>query len=396
MEKLSFRTLQAVYLLNTEYRKLKEEDYVSAYSCQWHLKAQYDPASKTYTFDLDRKDVKIDRKKAEKLMNRIMLEIGNSLYPLRLEVTPQLQINKIINYDEIEGRWREATQKCRDEHPGDIMERYIEHSSGSFSSQRALLRSFYRDSFINLYFRNLYALPQSPDERERMEWQNFPLSEMKSCYFCTIEGPEQNRRKLEGPLGVHCGSQEIWTAVYQKNLPDTKVPVYFIDHEQSFGRDGIYGTPTETDFADNPQRFSILCHAAFQLCRKLDWYPDIIHGHDWATALAPILLKFSERRDKFAKAASVLTIHNLGYQGIYSKQNYSSTGLDWNCFDTAGFEDWDRMNFLKAGLVSSDMLTTVSATYAEEIQRPEYGFRMDGILRYRNQDLFGILNGFPD
>lgn len=208
MKKLSFKTLKAVYLLNTEYRKLKEEDYVSAYSCQWHLKAQYDPASKTYTFDLDRKDVKIDRKKVEQLMDRIMLEIGNSLYPLRFEVTPQLQVNQIINYDEIVGRWRETTQKCRDEHPGDIMERYIEHSSGSFSNQRTLLLSLYRDSFINLYFRNLYELPQSPDERERMEWQNFPLSEMKSSYFCTIEEPEENRRKLEGPLMAIIPSQE--------------------------------------------------------------------------------------------------------------------------------------------------------------------------------------------
>ncbi|MDR2897262.1 MAG: glycogen synthase GlgA [Spirochaetaceae bacterium] len=198
---------------------------------------------------------------------------------------------------------------------------------------------------------------------------------------------------LDGPLGVHCGFQEIWTAVYEKTLPGTEVPVYFIDHEQSYGRDGIYGTPSETDFADNPQRFSVLCHGAFQLCRKLDWYPDIIHGHDWATALAPILLKFNERHDAFAKTASVLTIHNLGYQGIYGKQNYSATGLDWGCFHGAGFEDWDRMNFLKAGLVSSDVLTTVSATYAEEIQRPEYGFRMDGILRHRSEDLFGILNG---
>ena len=202
---------------------------------------------------------------------------------------------------------------------------------------------------------------------------------------------------MEGPMGVPCGYQEVWTAVYTTNLPvpgkKEGLPFYFIDHEHSFGRDGIYGTPFETDFADNPQRFSILCQGAFQLCRKINWYPDIIHAHDWSAALAPVILKYNERREQFAKTASVFTIHNLGYQGVYGKHNYPSTGIDWSHFYSAGFEDWDRMNFLKAGLVSSDYLTTVSPTYAKEIQMSEYGFRMDGILRHRSDSLEGILNG---
>lgn len=198
---------------------------------------------------------------------------------------------------------------------------------------------------------------------------------------------------LSGPMGVHPGYQEIWTGVYESTLPGTKVPVYFLDHEQSYGRDGVYGTPGETDFNDNPQRFSLLGHAAFQLCRKLEWFPDIMHAHDWAAALAPILLKFNERKGSFAHTASVFTIHNIGYQGVYGKHLFPYTGLSWDHFYAAGFEDWDRMNFLKAGIVSADKLTTVSPTYAKEIQRPEYGFRMDGILRYRASDLSGILNG---
>jgi len=198
---------------------------------------------------------------------------------------------------------------------------------------------------------------------------------------------------LPGPMGVHPGYQEIWTGVYEAVLPGTKIPVYFIDHEQSFGRDGIYGTAGETDFNDNPQRFSLLAHASFQLCHKLQWYPDIMHAHDWAAALAPILLKFNERHDRFAHTASVFTIHNIGYQGVYGKHLFPYTGLSWDNFYAAGFEDWDRMNLLKAGIVSADKLTTVSPTYAKEIQRPEYGFRMDGILRYRAADLSGILNG---
>lgn len=198
---------------------------------------------------------------------------------------------------------------------------------------------------------------------------------------------------IPGPMGVPQGYQEVWTEVYESTLPQTKVPVYFIDHEHSFGRDGIYGVPGETDFHDNPQRFSLLNHAVFQLCRKLQWIPDILHAHDWAAALSPVILKFKEKYSEFKDTKSVFTIHNTGYQGVYSKHLYPHTGLSWEHFYAAGFEDWDRMNFLKAALISSDKLTTVSPTYAQEIQRPEYGFRMDGILRYRSQDLVGILNG---
>ena len=199
---------------------------------------------------------------------------------------------------------------------------------------------------------------------------------------------------LEGPMGVHAGYQEAWTAVYTSVMPGTDgLPEYLIDQEQSFGRDGIYGSPAEPDFHDNPYRYSILCHGAFQLCRKLNWYPEIIHAHDWSAALAPVLLRFVEKYNGFQNTASVFTIHNLGYQGVYGKYEYPATGLDWNFFYAAGFEDWDRINFLKAGLTSSDMLTTVSPTYAREIQTEEAGFRMDGLLRHRSDALVGILNG---
>ncbi|MEL3906381.1 MAG: glycogen synthase GlgA [Treponema sp.] len=198
---------------------------------------------------------------------------------------------------------------------------------------------------------------------------------------------------LPGALGVTIGSREYWTEVFETTLPDSDIPVYFIDHEESFGRDGIYGCPSEPDYGDNPKRFSILSHAAFQLCRKQNWIPDIMHAHDWPTALVPVLLKFNEQYKDFRKTASVFTIHNIGYQGIYSKLLYPDIGLDWLHFYSSGFDDWDRINFLKAGLTSADELTTVSPTYAQEIQRPEYGFRMDGILQFRKDHLTGILNG---
>ena len=184
-------------------------------------------------------------------------------------------------------------------------------------------------------------------------------------------------------------------------MPETgkknPVKVYFIDHEIFFGRDGIYGSIFEPDFIDNSRRFIYFSRAAFQLCRKIGWYPDIIHAHDWPTAVAPVYLKFAERAagsaGGFEKTVSVLTIHNLGYQGIYGKDNFDYAGLGWDVFYYAGFEDFSMMNMLKAGLYSADKLNTVSPNYAEETKTQANGFRLDGVLRYRSADYSGILNG---
>lgn len=206
--------------------------------------------------------------------------------------------------------------------------------------------------------------------------------------------------KKHFPLNVRLANEEQRCVVYKSRLPgsDSKavVPVYFLDYEKYYGRDGIYGTAEEPDFADNASRFSFLSRAAFQLCRTLTWIPDIIHAHDWPTALVPVYLKYQEAHTDFNKTYSVLTIHNLGYQGIYSQDKFIHTGLDWTLFKKAGFEDWDKMNLLKAGLLSADKLTTVSPTYVEETKTHAYGFRMDEILRSRADDYVGILNGIDD
>jgi starch synthase len=204
-------------------------------------------------------------------------------------------------------------------------------------------------------------------------------------------------RQIEGALGVPVGGGEEWCAVYAAVLPDSPkknpVDVYFIDHEIFFGRDGIYGVPREPDFLDNPRRFGFFSRSVFQLCRKLDWYPDILHAHDWPSAMVPVLLKFAERSGGFSRTASALTIHNLGYQGIYGKDNYNYLNLPWDTYYNAGFEDGNMMNFLKAGLYSADKLNTVSPTYAKETLTQAHGFRLDGALRRRSNDYCGILNG---
>jgi starch synthase len=211
----------------------------------------------------------------------------------------------------------------------------------------------------------------------------------------------ENLELLEGALGVPIGGGEEWSAVYTTVMPGSskKNPVilYLVDHENFFGRDGIYGTPWEPDFLDNPRRFGFLSRAAFQLCRKIAWFPDVLHAHDWPAALAPVFLKFWERplgpKGEFFNTVSALTIHNLGYQGIYSKDNFNYCGLGWDVFYQAGFEDWNMMNFLKAGLYSADTLNTVSRHYVEETKTQAQGFRLDGVLRYRSADYRGILNG---
>jgi starch synthase len=207
--------------------------------------------------------------------------------------------------------------------------------------------------------------------------------------------------QLPGALGVPVGGGEEWGAVYTAPMPGSPkkspIEVFFVDHEIYFGRDGIYGTLFEPDFLDNPRRFTFFCRAVFQLCRKIEWFPDIVHAHDWPSALAPVYLKYAERvpdsAGGFSRAVSVMTIHNLGYQGIYSKDNFDYTGLGWDVFYNAGFEDWSMLNMLKAGLYSADKLNTVSPNYAEETKVQAHGFRLDGVLRYRSADYSGILNG---
>jgi starch synthase len=199
--------------------------------------------------------------------------------------------------------------------------------------------------------------------------------------------------RLPGPLVVPLGTGNVQTGLFLTKLPGTDVPVYLLDYEDLYGRDGVYGTRSEPDFPDNPARFALLSKAAFALCRRLGWYPDIIHAHDWPTALAPVYLRHLEGGGDFASSASVFSIHNLGYQGIYGKGSFPSLGLPWELFFGAGFEHYDRINLLKAGLASADCLTTVSPSYAREIQTPELGAGLDGLLRSRSSELVGILNG---
>jgi starch synthase len=200
-------------------------------------------------------------------------------------------------------------------------------------------------------------------------------------------------QRVGQPLGVPLGEGEEWCGVYQSRLPDAEVPVYFLDHEVLYGRDGIYGTRDEPSFSDNLKRFALLSRGAFQLCRALDWIPDVMHVHDWPAAVVPVCLYAREQEGDFAATGSMLTIHNLGHQGVFQKEDFDYLPVSQDLYSSAGFESEDGLNLLQAGISNADILTTVSPTYSEEIQTPEFGCGLDAILRRRASDLFGVLNG---
>ena len=200
-------------------------------------------------------------------------------------------------------------------------------------------------------------------------------------------------QRINGPLGVPLGENDEWCAIYQSRLPDAEVPVYFLDHEVLYGRDGIYGTRGEPGFADNLLRFALLSRGAFQLCRALEWFPDVMHAHDWPSAIVPVCLNAREQEGEFADTGSMLTIHNLGHQGVFPMEEFGQLPVSPDLYSSAGFETPDGLNLLQAGIHNADILTTVSPTYAEEIQTPEFGCGLDALLRQRDRDLFGVLNG---
>jgi starch synthase len=171
------------------------------------------------------------------------------------------------------------------------------------------------------------------------------------------------------------------------------IRVCFIEHHQYFGREGLYGE-ADGEYQDNLERFSLFCHKTFEILKTIKFSPDIIHCHDWHTALIPVLLKTNYHNDPFFKnTSSVLTIHNLAYQGVFPKHQYAKLGIDGNVFHTQGLEFYDQLNLLKGGIIFADAITTVSPQYAREIQGHALGCALDGVLRNRAHDIYGILNG---
>jgi len=168
---------------------------------------------------------------------------------------------------------------------------------------------------------------------------------------------------------------------------------YFVECDAFFGRPELYGTG-EGDYTDNALRYIFFARAVLETCHALGIEPDIIHCNDWQTGLIPLYLRTLYAGYKqFKKTVTLLTLHNLGYQGIFDAGAMAYTGLGREFFVPEKLEFYGQLNFLKAGLLYADILNTVSPTYADEILTPEQGFGLDGILRLRQDDLYGIING---
>src|SRR5271157_4867753 len=191
------------------------------------------------------------------------------------------------------------------------------------------------------------------------------------------------------PIGTHDYHIHLW-----KSRTASGIPIYFLEKDELYDRSYLYGSPVRGDYEDNAERFIVLSLAARQLCAAIDWYPSIFHLHDWQTGLVAAYFQMNWRYDpKFGRSGTVFTIHNIAYQGVFPAGFFSLTNLPPSAWSLQGIEFWGNCNFLKAGLVYSDFITTVSPRYASEITTKDFGFGLDGVLKKRTDSFCGILNG---
>ncbi|MCX6074301.1 MAG: glycogen synthase GlgA [Campylobacterales bacterium] len=199
---------------------------------------------------------------------------------------------------------------------------------------------------------------------------------------------------LEGSLGVPMGTTgEVWCGVYEGKLPNSDVSIYFIEHEEFFGRAGLY-EEGGFGYSDNDVRFIFFSRAVMQLAKKLHFHPDVIHANDWHTAALPLMLNTQYAYDSdFAHTGSLLTIHNLEHQGRFSKGAMEVLDVGWEHFNAYELEEYDGINLLKGGIVHADVISTVSRKYAQEIRTAEFGCGLNTLLDIESAKLHGILNG---
>lgn len=247
---------------------------------------------------------------------------------------------------------------------------------------------------------------------------SLPRALAQRGHHCTIITPLYRSTRLgsvpiaatEHELSIPIGSRTVRGRLWRAMLPDSNVTVYLIEQPDYFERDdasqgrGLYHYTLQSgekrDYPDNCERYIFFDRAVLETLRLVDDWPDILHLNDWQTGLVPVYLSEVYRRlpdPKLRKAyeglRTLFTIHNLAYQGLFWHWDLPLTGLNWKLFNPWQLEFYGQLNFLKAGIVFSDVLTTVSARYAQEIQTPYFGCGLEGVLLERRSRLFGIVNG---
>ncbi len=194
-------------------------------------------------------------------------------------------------------------------------------------------------------------------------------------------------------LQIPIGAKTVEGTVQQSRLPNSDVRVFLIDQPGYFDRDGLYGD-AGSDYPDNSERFIFFDRAVLETLVRLDIRPDVIHCNDWQTGLIPVYLQtMYHSHAGLARTGTLYTVHNLAYQGLFPHEVMGQTGLQPWLFNWQDLEFYGKLSFMKAGLVFANLLSTVSPTYAREIQSEKFGYGLDGLLRRRHGDLRGIVNG---
>jgi starch synthase len=210
-------------------------------------------------------------------------------------------------------------------------------------------------------------------------------------YRSVMEG-SYDLNAFEGALEVPYRGRVLKDKVFYSQ-PEPNLSIYFIKKNEFFDRSTLYSTP-EGDYFDNADRFIYFSRAVLNLAKLIGFKPNIIHCNDWQTSLVPSYLKSLYMYDAFFEGTrTILTIHNLAYQGAFPPEYMAVSGLPSEFYSINGFEYYGRMNFLKGGIVFADIITTVSEKYSVEIQTPEFGHGLEGILKKRSSDVYGVLNG---
>ncbi len=212
-------------------------------------------------------------------------------------------------------------------------------------------------------------------------------------YYRQLIPQELSRQPTSRFVEVPLRGRMVRAGLVQSRLPGTKIQVLMIDHPGFFDRPGVY-VDRGTDYPDNCERFCFFSRCVLETARVCKLLPDILHLNDWQTGLASALLQIEYRsKPGFEQTAAVFTIHNMAFQGSFWSIDMELTGLDWSHFNWRQMEHYGQLNLLKTGIVFSDAVTTVSPTYAQEIQTPEFGCGLEGVLQHRKSSLRGILNG---
>ena len=214
-------------------------------------------------------------------------------------------------------------------------------------------------------------------------------------YRTALEHPEADGAERVHRLQIELGGRFLEADLLRLRLAPG-LTVYFVVRDEFFDRRGAYGT-NERDYDDNAERFVFFCKAVAEAMRLADLKADVVHAHDWQTALLPVFVRLAEERhDTSLAVKTVFTVHNLSFQGVFPMDAFGLTNLPEEFRSVDGLEFFGQLNLMKAGLLFRDRVTTVSPTYAREIQTPEYGCGLEGVIATRAADLVGLLNGIDE